>query len=216
MSTLSSRLASRCSKEFTTLHISGPHIGSEFQLNETDKEGRAKVNLVLHEPKECILFHTGNGGETKFFQFTSKRKCADGALLVHVAAAPLTCDVFIVEIKKSVSISGWPDLLEQIRGMIFRVQALCGVLALQVRHVVCCVSYAQDLFPAEDAIAKVDRHTRLGSPAADPDKAQMAWKMDKLDLGGIGSFPFRKCRLSSGSDASGEIFLGQIEISQAE
>lgn len=216
LSLLSSRLKARCSKKFTELHIRGPLVGAEFQLDETDKEGRARVNLVLHESKECILFYSGNGGETRFFQFTSKPKCADGALLVLVAADPMICDVYVVEIKKSVSIGGWPDLREQIRGMIFRVQALCGVLTLQVRHTVCCVSYAQDLFPREDAIAKVDRHSRLGSPAADPNDAAIAWKLDELNLGGLGSFAFRKCHLAAERDELGEIFLGQLEIFLAE
>lgn len=174
--------------------------GGEVSVEECAEDGRACVRFTA--PRgwrlERLAIHHRHR-----FDWLSLRKAADGIVLACRPDA--IWEAHIVECKASVGMGAWEKVREQFRGSRIRLDAICGVLDIDLAQVMLYTAFRHDRMGlGSPDLALID--TMVGPPAphdAGVDHAKaaaMAWRAPTITLPGFPPFPHRRVPLTVRDD----------------
>lgn len=165
---------------------------------EPSSSGKAEVTCPIPDGCECIEWQIN---ENDLFMFLQETNNADGALLLRRPNGDF--EAHIIECKKTVDQTKWPEILVQIQWTLGRLLAIAGVIDIKIQTAILGTAYRYDRLSEEESPNPTSGKPALDAPALrDLDEEQLnnarlkqlAWMNDEVHLPGF-QHPFRHVKI---------------------
>ncbi len=181
--------------------------GGQVEVHEAHRDGQARVTFAAPAGwrLERIALTAG-------FRWLRQLKSADG--LVLASRPDGRWEAHIVECKKTVGDESWRHVRQQLHGTRIRLDALCGVLGIEVDAVYLYTAFRRDRIGAQTSPDPLLVEIPVGSsatpqrPTPEQVAGRLAWAADVIALPEFGELPHRRVPLAVADDVG----LGLVEL----
>jgi len=190
--------------------------GLSLFIEETSKDGEAQLRVVFEsdEDKTFIRLLQENSG---WLNYAVNKRCADGIVIEIDSKSHSRCNLYIMELKRSVDSEKWTsDIKSQFRGATLRAMAFLSSLGItQVVNQEYFTGFVHSKMDDSVAALKAKQKVNTSSPIAKKgflgvkDEEILEWEQGKIKVFG-GEFAHHKVPLVLDDRNIG---VGEVSIS---
>lgn len=175
--------------------------GGTVLVEETQDDGRAEVRFVAPPGwrLEKIAVDHRHG-----FEWLVERKSADGIVLARTPQGQW--QAHIVECKKTIKEKSWAGVRAQLHGSRLRLDAIAGVLGIEIERVVLYTAFREDRIGLGSPDPILDAVPIGGREPGEPARARAAWRASTVFIPGEGPLSHRRLQLHTVED------VGRIDV----
>ncbi|MBD2845054.1 hypothetical protein IDH44_07615 [Paenibacillus sp. IB182496] len=173
-----------------------------FILTEDDDEGRAELKMRFQTSENCEFIRLLGETDHSLLKYLNNTGCADGIIVESDLSDRSRCNIYIVELKRTVNDQKWTGKVrKQYRGATLRVLSFLSTLGItQVSKIEYITGYVYSSMDQHiDAVKskrKVAQTSLIGKKTflGIKDEEVLEWEQDEIRLF-QGNFKHRKVQL---------------------